>query len=147
MLSLRPIRNSCDVHRSSELDRFFSDPFFRFLDDSPVTRSEWKPIVEVSETVNDLVFHVEVPGIEQKDLAISVDDGLLTFSGERAVEREEGRELVYRERLYGKFSRSFRLPKTADVEKIEASLSAGVLKIRVPKKEEAKPKRVEVKVS
>lgn len=147
MLSLRPIRKSCDVHRSQGLDRFFSDPFFRLMDDSIVPRSEWKPFVEVSETVNELIFHVEVPGIEQKDLTINVDDGLLTFSGERVAEGEEGRELVYRERFYGKFSRSFRLPKTADVEKIEASLAAGVLTIRVPKKEETKPKRVEVKVS
>jgi HSP20 family protein len=94
-----------------------------------------------------LNFSLEVPGLEKEDLKIGVENGHLTISGEKKVESEEGKEYFRRERFYGKFSRTFRLPDTVDTERIKANLTNGVLRISMPRKEEAKPKQIEVKVS
>ena len=105
----------------------------------------WTPAVDVSETEDALVFSAEVPGFEKDGLSISVDNGLLTLSGERKLERKS-EEFHRIERVYGKFERSFSLPKAVESEKIKADLKNGVLTITLPKKEEAKPRQIPVTV-
>jgi HSP20 family protein len=144
MFSLVPINRARGSFGPFSIDRFFDEPFFRTFEKSA---SEWNPAVEVVEADNEIVFSVEVPGIDEKDLKINVEDGLLTFSGERTFDKQEGKDCVRRERWYGKFTRSFRLPRVADLSTISAELKNGVLKVTVPKKEEARPRQIEVRVS
>jgi HSP20 family protein len=144
MFSLVPLKRSHNYSSNKSIDRFFDDPFFRFFNEIDSTFQTWNPAVEVVESENDFVFEFEVPGIEQKHIEISVEDGVLKVIGERTAEESDNR--LRSERRYGKFTRSFRLPETADYENIGASLKAGILKIMVPKKEETKPRKIEVQV-
>jgi HSP20 family protein len=146
MLNLVPIRKSSRVFYPATLDKFFDEPFFRLFDNTPESRN-WNPAVEVFESEGKLNFSIEVPGLDKDHVKIDVEDGYLTISGERETESEEGKDYFRRERFYGKFTRTFRLPEYADVEKIEAALKDGILSISIPRKEEAKPKQIEVKVS
>ena len=146
MLNLVPVRRTSNVFSPASLDRFFDTPFFRSFDDKTESRS-WNPAVEVFESEGELNFSIEVPGLDKEDLKIGVENDHLTISGEKKVESEEGKQYFRRERLYGKFSRTFRLPDTVDTERIKANLTNGVLRISMPRKEEAKPKQIEVKVS
>ena len=146
MLNLVPVRRTSNVFSPASLDRFFDTPFFRSFDDEIESR-RWNPAVEIFESEGELNFSLEVPGLDKEDLNINVENGHLTISGEKRIETEEGKEYFRRERFYGKFSRTFRLPDTVDTEKIKANLTNGVLRISMPRKEEAKPKQIEVKVS
>lgn len=145
MLSLMPVRRSRFL--PDRIDRIFDDPFFRIFEDWPTRTREWVPPVEVVETDKEYRFLVEVPGMEEKDLTIQVDNGVLTFSGEKRAPEYETADTVRSERWYGKFTRSFSLPESADPERIEAHLKNGILTITVPKRAEAQPRKVEVKVS
>jgi HSP20 family protein len=146
MLDLVPVRRTSNLFSPASLDRFFDAPFFRSFEDRIEPR-RWSPAVEVFDSEGELNFSVEVPGLEKEDLKINVENGHLTISGEKKVESEDGKEYFRRERFYGKFTRTFRLPDTADTQKIKANLTNGVLIISMPRKEEAKPKQIEVKVS
>ena len=108
---------------------------------------EWLPSLDVAETKNEIVVKAEVPGLEPKDIDISLSDGLLTIKGEKKQEREE-KEKNYHlvERSYGSFARSIRLPNEVQSDKINASYKNGVLKIVLPKSEEAKKKEIKIKV-
>jgi HSP20 family protein len=101
--------------------------------------------VEVFEDENNYIFEFEVPGLEEKDIEISVENRILKVAGERKTE-EKSENGFRSERRYGKFSRSFRLPETADSEKIAANLKSGILTITVPRKEESKPRKIDVKI-
>jgi HSP20 family protein len=108
----------------------------------------WVPPLDVFETGDKLVVKVELPGIEPDAVEVSVEDSTLTVSGSRAFEQETDEQSYHRiERRYGAFSRSLRLPQTADPEKVDARFDKGVLTIEVPKREEAKPRRIEIKAS
>ena len=108
----------------------------------------YSPALEAKETKESFVFALDLPGIEQKDLDISMKDGSLTISGKREHEHVADEESYYaRERCYGSFSRSFSLPKTADAENVSAELKNGVLTVSVGKKAEAQPKQITVKAS
>ncbi|MGW8178481.1 MAG: Hsp20/alpha crystallin family protein [bacterium] len=144
MLNLVPFRSRRLGHNPFAVDRFFDDRFFHFLDETP---KEWSPAVEIIESDEEISLTAELPGLEEKDIRISVEDNLLSLSGERTIEKNEEGKHVRSERWYGKFSRSFRLPETADLENIKARLTNGVLTVTVPKKEEAKPRQIEVKVN
>ena len=110
--------------------------------------SEWLPSLDVAETKNEIVVKAEVPGLEPKDIDISLSDGLLTIKGEKKQEREEKEENYHLvERSYGSFTRSIRLPKEVQSDKINASYKNGVLKVVLPKSEEAKKKEVKIKVN
>ena len=146
MLNLVPIRRTSNVFSPASLDRFFDSPFFRSFDDRPASQG-WTPAVEVFESEGALNFSVEVPGLNKDDLKIDVENGHLTISGEKKVESEDGKEYFRRERFYGEFTRTFRLPDSVDTDNISANLTNGVLRISMPRKEEAKPKQIEVKVS
>ena len=144
MLNLVPFRSRTARHNPFDVSRFLDDPFFHFVEES---RREWNPAIEIVESDNEIVLTAELPGLEDKDIHIGVEENLLSVSGERKFEKKEEGEYLRCERWYGKFSRSFRLPETADLEQIKAGLKNGVLTISVPKKEEARPRQIEVKVN
>lgn len=108
---------------------------------------EWLPSLDVAETKNELVVKAEVPGMDPKDIDISLSDGVLTIKGEKRQEKEE-KEADYHvvERSYGSFMRSVQLPKEVQSDKISASYKNGILRITLPKSEEAKKKEVKIKV-
>jgi len=104
------------------------------------------PAVDIYEDENMITVQAQVPGVKTEDVHIDIENNVLTLSGERKLEREDKREGYHRiESSYGSFTRSFVLPESADAEKVEASLSEGVLNVRIPKRPEAAPKRIEVK--
>ena len=128
--------------------RFF-EPFFsrfNFLDDAP-ENGTWAPAVDVAEEKDKILVKVEVPGMNEKDLSVTFEDGLLTVRGERQFEQKDDRNYHRIERTYGSFVRSFSLPRTVDTGAIVASYNNGVLEIEIPKKEEAKPKQIAINVN
>ncbi len=112
------------------------------------TRSNWLPAVDVSENNEAVQIHAELPGLKKEDVKINLRDGVLTIQGERKFEHEEKKKNNYYrvERQYGVFARSFSLPTTVDGEKIQASMTNGVLEILIPKKPEAKEKEIAISV-
>ncbi len=109
-------------------------------------RGEWMPALDVLETKDSLIVKAEVPGMEPKDIDISLSGDLLTIKGEKKQKTEEKKENFHRiETRYGAFSRSIRVPVSVDSNKIEASYDKGVLKITLPKKEGIKAKQIEIK--
>ena len=128
------------------------DDLARALDDRmTLTGGEsvgWTPAVDIYEDEEGLTLRVELAGVEPKDVDIRFENGVLTLRGERKLEREDKRENYHRVELsYGTFTRSFSLPGTIDAEKIRAESKNGVLTVHLPKKPEAKPKSIQVKVS
>jgi HSP20 family protein len=105
------------------------------------------PAADVYEDAQKVVLKLEVPGIEEKDLDIRVENHTLTVKGERKFETEEKEENFHRiERRYGSFFRAFTLPSTVDTESVQASYNAGVLKLELAKKPEAQPKQIKINV-
>jgi HSP20 family protein len=107
--------------------------------------SNWLPSVDVWETENELVLSFDLPGISEEDIAVELEDNVLTVSGERQRTSEHSSERFYRfERRYGTFSRSVTLPPGVQEDSIKADYKDGVLEVRIPKPEEQKPKRIKV---
>jgi HSP20 family protein len=132
-----------DIMRN-EMDRLWDS----FFEGRPRVRfGEWFPSLDVAETKNDIVVKVELPGMDQKDIDISLSDGHLIIKGEKKQEKEEKEENYHSiERSYGTFTRSVHLPKEVKRDKISASYKNGILKVLLPKSEEAKKKDVKIKV-
>jgi HSP20 family protein len=109
----------------------------------------WVPPLDVFESTDKYVVAVELPGIEPGDVEVSVEDSTLTIKGQRDFFYKDATDESFRriERRYGQFTRTLTLPTTADVEKVDASFDKGVLTIEVPKREEAKPRKITVKAS
>jgi len=127
--------------------RFF-EPFFgrfNFLEDETKSGT-WAPAVDVAEEKDKILVRVEVPGMNENDLKVSFEDGLLTVSGERQFERKDDRNYHRIERTYGSFTRTFSLPRTVDASSISAQYNNGILEIEIPKLEEAKPKQIQINV-
>jgi HSP20 family protein len=115
--------------------------------DSPLTTASFVPAVDIYEDTKKVVLKLEVPGIEEKDLDVRVENNTLTVKGERKFEKEEKEENFHRiERRYGTFYRAFTLPSTVDTEHIGANYAAGVLKLELSKKAEAQPKQIKINV-
>ncbi len=113
-----------------------------------LTTSEWSPLVDISEDDKEFVVKAELPAVRKEDVKVSVEDGVLTITGERKFEKEEKDKKFHRiERSYGSFMRSFTLPEAVKAEKVAADFKDGVLHVRLPKDENAKPKAIEIKVS
>jgi len=107
--------------------------------------STWTPSVDIYETENEIVLTAEVPGIDEKDIDIKIENNTLSLQGERKFEKETKEENYHRiERSYGSFFRSFTIPHNVDQDKIEAEHESGVLRILMPKKPETKPKKIKV---
>ena len=123
---------------------------FRDLNDAeaPLTTAAFVPAVDIYEDDKKVVLKLEVPGIEEKDLDVSVENNTLTVKGERKFETEEKEENFHRiERRYGSFFRAFTLPSTVDTEHVQAKYNAGVLKLELQKRPEAPPKQIKVNVA
>ena len=115
--------------------------------DNPLTTASFVPAVDVYEDTKKVVLKLEVPGMEEKDLDVRVENNTLTVKGERKFEKDEKEENFHRiERRYGSFYRAFTLPSTVDTQNVEASYNAGVLKLELNKKPEAQPKQIKVNV-
>ena len=124
------------------------EPFFRF----PFFPEEnqaagWNPAVDVLEETDKILVKVEAPGMDEKDLRVTFEDGILTVSGERRFERKDDRSYHRIERAYGQFTRTFTLPRSVDATRIVASYRNGVLEIEIPKKEESRPKQIQINVN
>ncbi len=108
----------------------------------------WTPVANISETETAYLIKAELPEVSKEDVKVTVDEDVITISGERRKEAEHQDEKVHRvESFYGNFSRSFRLPEDADIAAIQAESRNGVLKVRVPKTPAPKPRTVEVQVN
>ncbi|HEX8154254.1 MAG TPA: Hsp20/alpha crystallin family protein [Thermoanaerobaculia bacterium] len=120
------------------------EPFFRFPYFDEAAAAAWNPAVDVTEEGGKIMVKVEVPGVEEKDLRVAFEDGLLTVTGERQFERKDDRNYHRIERQYGSFTRSFSLPRSADPSGITANYRNGVLEIEIPKREESKPRQIAI---
>ena len=128
------------------VNRLFHDSFGEGRDESLAT-SSFAPAVDVYEDEHNVTLKIEVPGIDEKDIDVRIENRTLTVTGERKFEKEEKEENYRRvERQYGSFSRTFTLPTTVDTENVSADYEKGVLKIKLTKKAEAKPKQIKVNV-
>jgi len=125
----------------SRMDRLLS----RMTPEDQPELANWSPASDVIETKDEIVIKAELPGIDEKNVHVEIESGVLTISGERNAEKET-EEKGYRriERAYGSFFRSFRLPANVDAEKIFAGFANGVLEVHIPKKEGAKPRTIKV---
>jgi len=113
-----------------------------------MTVAEWSPLVDITEDEKEYVIKAELPEMKKEDVKLTVENDVLTISGERKYEKEEKGKKYHRvERAYGSFVRSFTLPEDADGSNVSAEYKDGVLKVHLPKSEKAKPKAIEVKVA
>lgn len=132
----------------SEMDRLWDDYFGPGRRALKPMEEAWLPAVDVSETGDKITVKAEIPGMEAKDIDISMVGDTLTIKGEKKAEHEEKEENYHLvERSYGSFSRAMKLPVAVDPEKVEATYKNGVLTVVLPKKEEVKPKAIEIKAS
>jgi len=130
------------------MTRAFGDVWGRTRrQDEDYISGSWMPAVDVRETNDALEITVELPGIEPKEVEVSVENGVLTLKGSRNFEKASEGETYHRvERAYGSFERSFSLPTNVDPDKVHAVYRHGVLHLTLPKREEAKPKSISIKV-
>ncbi len=128
-----------------KMNRLFEEAFTTRGEEKDLVASTWTPSVDIYETENALILSAEVPGIDEKDIEIKIEDSTLTLKGERKFEKETKEENYHRiERAYGSFYRSFTLPHYIDQDNIKAEHENGVLKITMPKKPELKPRKVKI---
>ncbi|MFP4112835.1 MAG: Hsp20/alpha crystallin family protein [Spirochaetota bacterium] len=129
-----------------EIDEMFDPAARRFFSDGLFDR-EFSPAMDVVENDDGFLVSVDLPGVDRKDLEISVADNILTIKGEKKGDREEKESTYYRKETWeGSFQRTLSLPHGVDAEKIDAKMRDGVLAISLPKREEAKPKQIAVNV-
>jgi len=135
-----------------EFEREMDEMFDRFFQDWPWPRLTgpargWAPPIDMLDRKDEVILRADVPGLEQKDIEVSVEDGVLSIKGERKEEKEVKEEKYYAcERWAGAFVRSVTLPPGLETEKIKAIFRNGVLEVHLPKSQEAKGKRIEIKV-
>jgi len=139
-----PFRELATVQ--DRMNRLFQDSFAPSREEG-LTTAAFAPAVDIYEDEHNITLKVEVPGIEEKDIDVRLENNTLTIRGERKFEKEEKEENYRRvERQYGSFSRSFTLPPIVDTENVQAGYDKGVLEISLGKKAEAKPKQIKVNV-
>ena len=130
-----------------EMDELFHNRLASVLGGEKVQSVAWSPVVDIEETELNYLIRAELSGLSKKNVKVVVEDGVLTLSGERDLERKvEGKTFHHIERSHGTFTRSFTLPENADAESVSANYKDGLLEIRVAKCEEALPKSIEVRV-
>ncbi len=142
----RPARELMSIHEAR--DHMFGDFFGTNPDRGDrVLDTVWNPYVDIAETDNEIIVSAELPGVGKDDVKISIQDDTLVLRGEKRQEKDEKKENYHRvERSYGAFQRTIGLPVSADSGKIKAKFKDGVLKINLPKKEEAKLKEIPISV-
>lgn len=142
-----PFRELEDM--SERLNRVFSRPAVPAKNGKELlTVADWIPTVDISETEGEYVIKAELPDVKKEDVKVTLEDGVLTLTGERRQEKEEKNTKYHRvERSYGSFVRSFSLPDLVDETKVKAEYKDGMLNLHLPKSEKAKPRAIEVKVA
>jgi HSP20 family protein len=140
-----PLRELEEIQ--SRLSSLFGRTPLRGLGEETMTVSEWTPLVDITEDEKEYLIKAELPEVKKEDVKVTVENGTLSITGERKVEKEEKGKKYHRvERAYGSFMRSFTLPEGTTGDKVSAEFKDGVLKVHLPKSEEAKPKSIDVKV-
>src|SRR6202158_553862 len=133
--------------RMTRLNRLFREPYSPEGPEEALTTTSFAPPVDIYEDEHNITLKLDVPGIDEKDIDVRIDNNTLTVHGERKIEKEEKEENYRRvERQYGSFTRSFTLPSSVDPGQVNADYVNGVLKITFAKKAEAKPKQIQVNV-
>ena len=127
-----------------ELDTFFESPFWSNLGRTGQLFTGWSPALDLYQSNDNLVAVVELPGMRKEDIDISLHDDMLVISGERKRESRNGQNAERTERYVGTFRRSIALPTRVDASKVSATYEDGILKVTLPKAEEAKPKQIRV---
>ena len=130
-----------------DMDRRFNR-FYRSMAEDSEGACECYPMVDIEETKDDFVIYAELPGVSKDDVKINLADDTLTLSGEiKAPENKEERKFHRVERSYGKFQRSFYVPMHIQSDKVKATFKDGILTVKLPKKEEVKPKEISISVA
>ena len=133
--------------RINRMNRLFPGSLSPEVPEEALTTTMYAPPVDIYEDEHNITLKLEVPGIDEKDIDVRIENTTLTVHGERKIEKEEKEENYRRvERQYGEFTRSFTLPSSVDLGQVSAHYDKGVLKINLPKKAEAKPKQIKVTV-
>src|SRR5436309_12198336 len=133
--------------RMNRMNRRFRESYSPKGPEEALTTTSFAPPVDIYEDEHTITLKLEVPGIDEKDIDVRVEGNTLSVHGERKIEKEEKEENFRRvERQYGSFTRSFTLPSSVDPAQVSADYDKGVLKIRLAKKAEAKPKQIKVNV-
>lgn len=141
-----PFRELEDM--SDRLNRMFARPAVRTNGKETLTVADWAPTVDISETDGEYLIKAELPEVKKDDVKVTLEDGILTIQGERRREKDEKTTKYHRvERSYGSFVRSFSLPDQVDENGVKAEYKDGMLNLRIPKSEKAKPRAIEVKVA
>lgn len=131
----------------NEINRLFNTSLSRWFDTDNLLESAWSPAIDVKESKDDVVIVADIPGVNKEDIEVSVHGDILTIKGEKKQEtQEKGKDFIHTERFYGSFSKSISLPCETDISKADTNYKDGVLKIVLPKKEEAKTKQIQIKV-
>ncbi|MDT4965854.1 MAG: hypothetical protein QOJ64_591 [Acidobacteriota bacterium] len=129
-----------------EVNRLFSTNVSRYGDDEGIARGAWNPTVDIYENKDQIVIEAELPGMNREDFDLSFENNVITLRGERRFEKRDESDNYHRvERSYGSFTRSFTLPTTVSGENISAEYHNGVLRVTLPKREEIKARRIEIK--
>jgi HSP20 family protein len=133
--------------RMNRMNRLFRESYSPEGPEEALTTTSFAPPVDIYEDEHTITLQMEVPGIDEKDIDVRIEDNTLTVHGERKMEKEQKEENFRRiERQYGSFTRSFTLPSSVDRGQVSADYEKGVLKIKLAKKAEAKPKQIKVNV-
>src|SRR5258707_6794849 len=127
------------------MNRLFRETYSDSARDESLTTSSFAPAVDVYEDEHNVTLKIEVPGIDEKDIDVRIENNTLIVHGERKIEKEDKEENYRRvERQYGSFTRTFTLPNTVETENVSATYDKGVLQVKLAKKGEAKPKQIKV---
>lgn len=138
-----PFRDLITVRE--KMNRLFDDEMTSHGEEKDMVASSWTPFVDIYENEDKVVLTAEVPGIEDKDIEIKIEDNTLAIKGDRKFEKETKEDNYHRiERAYGTFQRSFTLPNYIDQEKIKAEHKRGVVQINMPKRHESKPRKIKI---
>ncbi|HEY5764931.1 MAG TPA: Hsp20/alpha crystallin family protein [Candidatus Deferrimicrobiaceae bacterium] len=143
---LDPFRDLTSIQE--RMNQIFEDALARTRGrDEGLRTGMWTPAVDIYEKNDTVVVKAELPGVERDQISVEVKDGILTLRGERKFERDVKEESYHRvERSYGTFLRSFSLPVSVDQDQVKATFRDGVLEVELPKKEQAKPKQIQVNI-
>ncbi|MCO6510662.1 MAG: Hsp20/alpha crystallin family protein [Aridibacter famidurans] len=128
-----------------EMNRLFMTNVPRSVAQEDLASGGWSPSVDIYESENEIILEAELPGMKRDDFEVSIENNVITLKGKREFEKKEEGDNYHRvERSYGAFTRSFSLPRTVSAENTTADFRNGVLKVTLPKREEAKARRIEV---
>ena len=128
-----------------EVNRLFSTNLSRTFGEEGIARGAWNPSVDIYENKDQIVLEAELPGMKREDFDLSIENNVITLRGERHFEKKDEGDNYHRvERSYGSFTRSFTLPQTVDAENVAAEYRNGVLRVKMPKRDEVKARRIEI---